>query len=441
MKRTSLLIAVLLVATLFSTSCDNDFYLSEKEFYALRSLFATESEANLSLSSIQNRQLRVTFNNSVSPPRVQSSNLQDYLRQGFPGLAILEGGSNQALRIDRISGEIEAQFDNWLSQQIRLYQGTNNAESRLERVEELRLVFSTAPAFTYDPAGKIRFTVTAQMQADCRIRVSGIDFFTNLFAGGANGTHDVTVILNNLQLRGEIGSPVVGRVRLKNPAKITFKLTPTIGSVQTVARNGSLSTPVADGISLIVRNSLRNPLEATITQSYDNFSLRECSAGSRFSCHYQRSAYNFEPTLHAVVRGTDNNLYSATRRDDVWSDYRPLCCSNSGNPGRFTTDPVLAGSIMLSTAVAGGANIPSFHPAARRSGASRRWSPRRRGNWNYSSPVRITRSSTSDGRTALGGRRNWSIFRLTREPSPMWRSWRTAIRSRSNPGTKLFSPR
>ena len=107
-KFSSIIITCFLISVvIFSTACDSNFYLTEKELYALRSQIATEAVANQVFSTMQNGQLQITFDNSVSPPRVQSSNLETFMRTHIPSLGILEGYPSNALQINRVSGEIE----------------------------------------------------------------------------------------------------------------------------------------------------------------------------------------------------------------------------------------------------------------------------------------------------------------------------------------------
>ncbi|MEO6390388.1 MAG: hypothetical protein ABIP75_00970, partial [Pyrinomonadaceae bacterium] len=89
--------------------------------------------------------------------------------------------------------------------------------------------------------------------------------------------------------------------------------------------------------------SLKAPIQETFWQQYDHFALSNCSIDSGFSCRYTPRPNTATPELHAVARGTDNKLYFAVRRDDVWSPYTELCCT-PGPPLRieFTTDPSLA---------------------------------------------------------------------------------------------------
>ena len=204
-----LIIGLLSISALLSASCDSSFYLTEKEFYALRWQIATQDIANRVFGGVQGQLVQVNFDNSVSPPRVQSSNLQDFIRNGLPSLALLEGYPSNSFRIDRVSGEIEKQFDNWLATKLQLYSGSNNAQVRLERVEQIRVRFLNNPTFTYSE-NKIVFNTTLQITGDCRIRVDALDPVLNFLAGGINGTYDVSIDLNSVQLQGEISAGGAG---------------------------------------------------------------------------------------------------------------------------------------------------------------------------------------------------------------------------------------
>ncbi|MEO6393503.1 MAG: hypothetical protein ABIP75_16760, partial [Pyrinomonadaceae bacterium] len=249
-------LCILLSVAIVFTSCDNDFFLSEKEFYAIRWQFADQTAANQLTSGVQGQLLRITFNNSVSPPRIQSTNLAALIRGSMAPLAILEGYPNNSFRIDRVSGEIESQFDNWLSAQLRLYSGVNNAQVRLERVEELRVQFVTNPAFTYS-GNKIIFNTTLQMTGDCQIRVDALDPVVNFLFGGVNGTWDVSIDVNNLQLQGELTTDQAGDQRSGDASNLKFKLVPTVGSVTVRDRGAVVPATVKNGIRDAVRQSLK----------------------------------------------------------------------------------------------------------------------------------------------------------------------------------------
>jgi len=61
-KFSSIIITCFLISVvIFSTACDSSFYLTEKEFYALRSQIATEAVANQVFSTMQNGQLQITL--------------------------------------------------------------------------------------------------------------------------------------------------------------------------------------------------------------------------------------------------------------------------------------------------------------------------------------------------------------------------------------------
>lgn len=353
-KFNSIIIAYFLIsAVIFSTSCDNSFYLTEKEFYALRGQLATASVANQVFSGVQGQQLQINFDNSVSPPRVQSSNLEDFIRNHLPTLALLEAYPSNSLQIDRVSDEIEKQFDNWLANRLRLYTGANNAAVSLERVDAMRIQFMNNPTFSYSE-NKIVFNTTLQMTIDCRIKVDALDPITNFLFGGVNGTYDVAIDVQNLQMQGEISFVSLG----EDSSDMQFKLTPTVGNV--VVRDRGIVTPTAvkNGIRDVIKTNLKVKIEENFSQKYDYFALNNCRVSGEFACEYNALPLSPSPELHTVARGTDNKLYAAVRRNNVWSNYKQICCTSSQIQINFTSDPSLAvssaGTIELAATISSG---------------------------------------------------------------------------------------
>src|ERR1044072_4981974 len=101
---------LLLVLCITSTSCSNDFYLTESETGAIQSLVRTDQLATALFDNFQSQQLNIQFDNST-PPRISSSNLASILNStelGFVGV-----GTN--VSATRISGELEKQLETWIT--------------------------------------------------------------------------------------------------------------------------------------------------------------------------------------------------------------------------------------------------------------------------------------------------------------------------------------
>jgi hypothetical protein len=313
-------ICTLVLATLLTTSCDREFYLSEKESYALRSQMATQNVANQVFANVRGQVLQISFDNSVSPPRVRSSNLEQFLRNSLPTLGILEGYPSNALRIDRVSGEIEKQLDNWLASELLLYSGANNADVTLERVDAMRIMFIDNPAFTYSE-NRIGFTGTMQMTIDCRVKIDALDPITNFLAGGVNGVYDWSVTVDNLRIPGEMSFASI----TADASDLRFRLSPAPGNVVIRDRNTTrTSARVRARASAFIKNALSTKIEENFKQRYDHFALNDCRISTEFTCNYDQRPASSTPELHAVARGTDDRLYAAVRRESVWSNYNVI---------------------------------------------------------------------------------------------------------------------
>lgn len=334
--RASVIACFLLSTVILSSGCDTSFYLTEKEFYALRSQIFSESVANQVFSNAQNGQIQVNFDNSTSPPRVQSSTLENFMRTSLPTLGILEGYPSNALQIGRVSGEIEKQLDNWLADRLRLYAGANNSQARLERVDQVRVRFMNNPTFDFID-DKMTFDTTLQMTVDCRIRVDALDPFLDFFFN-VNGTYDVSITVNDLRLRGESSFHSIN----KDGSLLQFKLAPSVGNVAVTDRGPATPASVKTGIGEVVKVALSVKAEEKFYQKYDHFALKNCGIGAEFGCEYEARPVSRTPDLHTVARGTDNKLYTAMRRNNVWSNYRELCCTSNYLQIDFTSDPSLA---------------------------------------------------------------------------------------------------
>lgn len=334
---------LLLTVTLASTGCDDKFYLDEKEFYALRGQIADQQTANIAFADMRNHTLTITFDNSVSPPRLQSSTLRQLMRDHMLGLTVLEG--TNAIRIDRVAGEIEGQFDNWLSGELRLYTGPSNSDVRLTRVEQMRLMFLDNPVFSFS-TNRITYDANVQIEVDNSIHVHAVDSFIDFFAR-INGDYDTTVHINTMHLHGEMAFYAAAN----DWSNMSFRLRPTISRANVTTR-GRASTPspsgsVTNGISDFVARALSAPIETDLAQKYDLFSLANCRVQGQFQCVYRPRPDSTTPELQAVVRGTDNHLYATSRRDAVWWGLSLIRAERYTSGRRrevfaFTTDPSLA---------------------------------------------------------------------------------------------------
>jgi hypothetical protein len=343
--RAKRLILLILSLSLLVTSCDNEFYLSEKEFHSLRGQIATADVANMVFGQLRGQVVQINFDNSVSPPRIRNSNLAPFLRSHVPTLGILEGFPSYALSVDRVSSEIERQFDNWLSEELRLFSGPNNTEVRIERVEAMRVQFLDNPNFTFSD-DKIAFETTTQIAVDCRIRIAINPVLSRLRdpINGINGTYNVTITTNNMRLRGEASFGEIG-----SSSNVAFKLTPTPGSVTITDRAGSsTSQTIKNSMRDFISRSLAIPIEKNYDQRYDFFALSNCGVKTEFRCHYEQRPEPESTDTHAVFRGSDNRLYWAMRRDAIWSNYTQIKADRLIGRRRetlsFTADPAIARS-------------------------------------------------------------------------------------------------
>lgn len=338
----SILLIGLLLTALFLTSCDSSFYLSEREFYALQTQIAREDYAEMFFGDVQGEMLRITFDNSTSPPRVQSSNLLDFMRAHLTTFALLEGFPFYYFQGDRVSGEFEKQFDNFLADRLRLYAGQNNAETRLTRVDEMRVTFLNNPTFTYSP-NKISFDTTLRIGVDCTAEVNALDPLSNIIFGGVNGTHNVVIDVQNLRVQGEFFLDETGA----KESKWRFRMTPQAGTIAVGERGIAVPNAVKIGIAKVVKQNLSVPVDQIFEQKYEHFTLNDCRVSGQnnnFTCDYNSRPSFPNPELHEVSRGTDNKLYARLRRNDVWSGYDEVVCCLPGSPvqASFTSDPSLA---------------------------------------------------------------------------------------------------
>lgn len=330
-------IIVALIALVFATSCDRSFYLSEREFHAIYQQFRSENAANLLFSQTSGGSLRITFDNSVSPPRVQSSNLLEFMRTRLSTFALLEGFPFYYYDGARVSGEFEKQFDNWLSDRLSLYTGENNAEARLSRIDEMRLEFLNNPTFEFRN-GRIIFDTTVSVGVDAVVEVNALDPVSSTIFGGVNGSHSVQINIQTLRLQGDVSFvPASGKV-----SSMRLSLTPTPGVVVVSPRGAAVPAVVRDGLANVIKTSLESPIESNITHQYDHFSIRSCIVAGTLGCDYQAEGTGEKPDLLTVVRGTDNRIYQFYGRN-AWTNRRVVCCDQySSVQATFTSDPAVA---------------------------------------------------------------------------------------------------
>lgn len=328
---------VALIALVFATSCDRNFYLSEREFYAFFQQFRSADAANILFSDTAGGNLRITFDNSVSPPRVQSSNLLEFMRTRLSTFALLEGYPFRYFDGARISGEFEKQFDNWLSERLSLYTGQNNAEARLSRIDEMRLVFLNNPTFDFDN-GRISFDTTVAVGIDAVVEVNALDPVSSTIFGGVNGSHNVFIDVQTLRLQGEVWFEPASRKA--SPMRLT--LTPTPGVVAVGGRGAVVPAVVRNGLANVIKSSLQSPIESKFPHQYDHFSIRGCVVSGTLGCEYQAEGTGEKPDLLTVVRGVDNRIYQFYGRN-AWSTRRVVCCDQySGVQASFGADPAVA---------------------------------------------------------------------------------------------------
>ncbi len=338
-NRFKLRIALFVIVSVLAASCDDDFYLSEKEFYALRGQLASANSANVAFGELRGKLLTIQFDNSVSPPRIRNSNLASFLRNGMPTLAILEGYPSYALNVERLSSEIETQLNNWLSTQIALYQN-GNASARLERVESIRIIVRDNPRFAFS-GGKIRFTVPIAMSVDTRIRIDALDLFTNFLSGGINGRYDFSVSMGEMALDGEMSFD-----ERQTASNLYLRIAPNPGQVVVSDRGAPSQQLVKDRVGRFVKTILSGRLEENMLQKYDYFALRNCRIDDSFRCVYAELPDRRDVDVHTVVRGTDGRLYSAFRRKAIWSNFDRIDAERRVGRRKevlaFSSDPAVA---------------------------------------------------------------------------------------------------
>src|SRR5215468_1632942 len=147
----------LFAAICLNAGCGSDFYLSESEAAAYAAPFTSEAGANLLFADSivdptgqdPNRTLRITFDNTVSPPVIQSTNLAQMLRS-YTNYGLMEGVNHQ-IQIDRLTSQLQTQASNWIQNELKLYTGVNGAGVQLSKLNTITLSFVTKPSFVFHP--------------------------------------------------------------------------------------------------------------------------------------------------------------------------------------------------------------------------------------------------------------------------------------------------
>jgi hypothetical protein len=350
MKPSSLLRACVLVSlvmiALATSSCSDDFYLSEKEAAAYAYVFQTEQNANMYLAGLSQQRVTVDFDMVGNTPQVRSSNLLTVMR-GMT-LGVLETSRSQ-IPLDQLASQLEKQLGTWVSGRMKLYTGQNNERVRLTDLDSVTVTFARDPVFTYNPDRQsISFDVTLQAAVDGTIEVNAIsgilDFLFSIFGSNVNGTYPLKVIINDLHLKGEasIVSP------FQDAGRVQFHLYPQPGTIEVRDRNASNAPgKIKDGIRKVLKYDLAKPVNEVFDQKYDYFSLSSLrlrpaigQTPPHLDVAYLSRPELAPPTLHMVARGTDGKLYHARRINGVWTDFR----QNLVMTKTFQSDPAITSS-------------------------------------------------------------------------------------------------
>ncbi|REJ76153.1 MAG: hypothetical protein DWQ47_11085 [Acidobacteria bacterium] len=335
--RSSRIAAALSLLVLIFTSCDDDFYLSEREVAAYNGVLSTEAIANMHLDSLQGRTLELQFSNSSGSPTLSGTNLLSEMRA--TELSTLETGPGPIL-LGRLASELEAQIGKWAEDRLELYTSQNSDEkARLTRLNTVRLTFLTNPVFDYRSRSQsIGYSVRTRVEIDGVVEVNAVNWLVNLFAN-INGSYPMTVTIPDLRLDGEalVYSPVA------NAGRIRLKMTPSLGSAITVAGNGtSVPGAVQDGLSTVLSHSMTRPVDHIFDLGFYHFSIPDLriTPQSPMGPERLRASYAYRsdwlgpddarPELHIVAPRTDGNLYHGVRRNGEWSDYGPVGFGKSG---------------------------------------------------------------------------------------------------------------
>jgi hypothetical protein len=318
-------LAILLIAAMALTGCDDDFYLSEHEAAAYSSVFSSEAALNLHFDNLQGQAINLTFDNSTGTPRVQSTNLLSEMRR--TELAQLETGW-AAVSLSRLSAELETQIGNWIEGKLLLYtSGATDDRARLTRLDNVSVVFLNNPSFTYHPERQtIAFDGRLQLVMNGEIEVNAVNWLINIFTN-INGTYPLQVTVPDLRLQGEasVYSPFA------NAGRIRFQLIPQVLAPIQVTENGvSVPNQVKQGAAQILTHNLSVRVDEIFTQEYDHFALSQIRLTSqnpsRLEVSYRSKADWLgpdaaRPQMHLVARASDGKLYHARKSNGGWSGY------------------------------------------------------------------------------------------------------------------------
>ena len=317
----------LLTAICLNAGCGSDFYLSESEAAAYAAPFTSEAGANsLFVDGIldpngqdPNKTLRITFDNTVSPPVIQSTNLAPLLR-GYTNYGLMEA-LNRQIQLDRLSSQMQTQASNWIQNELQLYTGANGAGVQITKLNSITLSFVTKPTFVFHPdTQSIEFHVKVRLTIDGTLTVDALDFFTNWLAGGINGTYPLNITIQDLDINGT----ATFDSGLADGSNIEIRILPTVGTVSVFDGTGATSaapTTVKDGVRDTVRTQLSVPLKQTFLQKYDYFGLSNMrisdgtASGPSLQYTYRDFPENAKPMQHVVARSSDGILYYFRKTD------------------------------------------------------------------------------------------------------------------------------
>ncbi len=343
-------LALLLVVSLGLTGCEDDFYLSEKEVAAYKSVFASEAALNLHFDNLQGRAINLTFDNSTGTPRVQSTNLLAEMRR--TELAQLESGP-AAVSLSRLNTELETQISNWIEGRLQVYtSGAADDRVRLTRLDNVSVVFLNNPAFSYHPDRQsIAFDGRVQLVINGVIEVKAVNWLIDIFTN-INGTYPLQVFVPDLRLEGEasVYSPFA------NAGRIRFQMFPQVLSQIQALENGmSIPNRVKDGVAHVMTQNLSVRVDEVFTQDYYHFALSQIGLTSQNPSRlevFYRSKPDWlgpdsaRPQMHLVTRALDGKLYHTRKTSGAWSGYAAVPFPNpSPTPySPIQNDPTLVHS-------------------------------------------------------------------------------------------------
>ena len=311
----------LLVAASLISSCDSDFYLSESETAAYAAPFSSESGANNLIqdsivdttSQDPNRSLRITFNNSTTPPTIQSMNLAPLLRS-YTNYGLMEQFNHQ-INLDRLNAEMTHQVETWIQKELQLYMGDNNAAVQLTGLNSVTVTVMKKPSFIFHPdRSSIEFHTVVSIEIIGALHVDALDWFTNWISGGINGTYPIQVDIQNIELNGD----ATLANSYEDAGEISLHMLPAVGTVA-VSDGPSATSPmpqkVRDGVRDVLSYQFARPLNQKFVQNYNYFSIQGLGISTDKSLQY---IYNVKPNtarpmIHLLARGLDGKVYHIQR--------------------------------------------------------------------------------------------------------------------------------